>query len=62
MDYEKRLFLIKHVDCYALSDARKNAFREYVKQFSPVSNEEIKEISDLVYLQETTIREIIRSI
>jgi hypothetical protein len=59
LDHSQKLYLIKQVDKHALSTERVKALSGYVEKYAPISNEDIKEISDMCYLQETTIRQVI---
>jgi hypothetical protein len=59
LNYSQKLYLIKKVDKHALSSERVKALSGYVKEYAPISNEDIKEISDMCYIREATIRQVI---
>ena len=58
LNFEQRIYLVKNVDCYALSDARKNALRSYFAIYGLPSDSDVLDISNLTYLQEKNIRDI----
>lgn len=60
LNFDQKIYLIKKVDRFALSDRRVEAMKEYHRAF-PIKAEEIREISDLVCLREETIRAIMEA-
>ena len=61
MEYEKKLWVVKKVDCFALSDMRLEALKGYKALFGEPSEDEIREISNICYLKEESVREAINS-
>jgi hypothetical protein len=58
LNRNQKIYLIKKVDCFALSDRRIEALKEYAKIF-PIAQNEIKEISDFVMLREETVAALV---
>jgi hypothetical protein len=61
LELSERIYLVKKVDCHALSDKRIEALPEFFRLY-PRAIMDLKEISDLVYLQESTLQKIIDSL
>jgi hypothetical protein len=60
LNRDQKIYLIKKVECFALSDRRIETMKEYVKVF-PIAEEDVREISDFVMLREETIRAIMEA-
>jgi hypothetical protein len=59
LSYPQKLFLVKYVDCFALSERRRKELPRFFKQFpGQYSDTDIKEISDFLYLSESFVREV----
>ena len=57
LSYEQKLYLVKKVDKYALSDMRKEALPLFFKKFPlKYSESDYKHISDLLYLSESSVK------
>jgi hypothetical protein len=56
---EQKIYLVKKVDCHTLSTKRVEALPGYFKAFPKMpSDEDIKEISDFIYINRVTVRRI----
>jgi hypothetical protein len=56
---DQRVYLIKKVDCHAMSSARKDALPDYFRAFPTMpSEEDVRQIADILYLGESTVRKI----
>jgi hypothetical protein len=57
---DQKYYLIKQVDCFALSEKRVEAMKGYKAVFG-IPECDVKELADFVMLREETIRDIARS-
>ena len=58
LSYEQKLYLVKKVDYYALSSVRKEKLPGFFRKFKgPYSESDYNQISDLVCLQKTSVKE-----
>jgi hypothetical protein len=56
LNYEEKVYLVKKVDCFALSDMRVKALPDFFRTFSrDFSLGEITQIADLLYLNKQTV-------
>ena len=57
LSYEQKLYLVKKIDKYTLSDMRKEALPSFFKKFpGHYTDSDYKHISDLLYLSESSIK------
>ena len=56
LNIDERIYLVKKVDCFALSDMRLSTLPAFFRQFQRIMTiEDIKQIADLLYLQEKNV-------
>lgn len=60
LNYEQRLYLVKKVDRFALSDMRKTALVDYCRLY-PGTVGDADQISDLIGLQRGTVLSIFQN-